>query len=57
MVDVGKNTVEQYGPRRLWDDVERAYGEWEGAGRPARDHIGLTVTRNGDHLFTLGEAS
>jgi hypothetical protein len=34
MVDVGKNTVEQYGPRRLWDDVERAYGEWEGAGRP-----------------------
>ena len=57
MVDVGQNTVEQYGPRRLWDDVERAYAEWERAGRPARDHSGLTVTRNGDHQLTLDDAS
>lgn len=54
MVDLGKSTVEQYGPRRLWDEVERAYRQWEHAGRPARHHIGLTVTRNGDHRFTLG---
>jgi Protein-L-isoaspartate carboxylmethyltransferase len=57
MVDVGKNTVEQYGPRRLWDDVERANAEWERAGRPARDHIGLTVTRSGDHQLTIDDAS
>ena len=54
MHDLDKNTVEQYGPRHLWDEVEPAYRQWEDAGRPTRDRIGLTVTRTGEHLFTLG---
>lgn len=36
--------VEQVGGRRLWDEVEDAYGWWAGRGRPARDRFGLTVT-------------
>jgi protein-L-isoaspartate(D-aspartate) O-methyltransferase len=56
MLDLAKDAVEQYGPRHLWDEVERAYREWEDAGRPTRDHIGLTVTRTGEHRYTLSEA-
>ncbi|MGH3326826.1 MAG: methyltransferase domain-containing protein [Streptomycetales bacterium] len=36
--------VEQYGPRRLWEEVEAAYRWWGHAGRPARERFGLTVT-------------
>lgn len=57
MIGLGKGTVEQYGPRQLWDEVERAYREWEDADRPTRDRIGLTVTRTGEHRFTLNETS
>ncbi|MFC9930294.1 methyltransferase domain-containing protein [Streptomyces sp. NPDC127190] len=54
--------VEQYGPRRLWDEVETAYRWWEEQGRPPRDHFGLTVTPDGqqvwldqpDHVVTTG---
>mgnify|MGYP001160340589 CR=1 FL=1 len=56
MLDLAKDAVEQHGPRHLWDEVERAYREWEDAGRPTRDHIGLTVTRTGEHRYTLSEA-
>lgn len=38
------NTVEQGGPRRLWDDVERARGEWKALGKPTRRRFGVTVT-------------
>jgi protein-L-isoaspartate(D-aspartate) O-methyltransferase len=55
MVDRGNNTVEQYGPRHLWDEVERAYQQWVDAGRPARERIGPTVARDGEHRFTLDE--
>ncbi|WP_406203297.1 methyltransferase domain-containing protein [Kitasatospora sp. NBC_01560] len=40
----GQFTVGQYGPRRLWDEVEAAYRWWEGHGRPAPERFGLTVT-------------
>ncbi|WP_455410030.1 hypothetical protein [Streptomyces hiroshimensis] len=26
--------VEQYGPRRLWDEVEAGYRKWEALGSP-----------------------
>lgn len=38
--------VEQYGPRRLWDEVEAAYRWWIAAGSPARERFGLTVDPN-----------
>lgn len=40
----GRHVVEQYGPRRLWDEVEAAYAWWVDIGRPARERFGLTVT-------------
>ncbi len=36
--------VHQYGPRRLWDEVEAAYHRWIAWGRPERERFGLTVT-------------
>jgi hypothetical protein len=36
--------VAQYGPRRLWDEVEEAYYWWIEAGRPDRERFGMTVT-------------
>ncbi|MEV7024309.1 methyltransferase domain-containing protein [Kitasatospora sp. NPDC093558] len=35
--------VWQYGPRRLWDEVEAAYRWWEQHGRPGPERFGLTV--------------
>jgi protein-L-isoaspartate O-methyltransferase len=43
--------VEQFGPRRLWDEVEAAYGWWVDAGKPARDRFGVTVTPDGQHVW------
>ena len=36
--------VEQYGPRRLWDEVEAAYAWWTNTGRPERERFGVTVS-------------
>ncbi|MFD8087031.1 methyltransferase domain-containing protein [Kitasatospora sp. NPDC059722] len=36
--------VWQYGPRRLWHEVEAAYRWWEQHGQPGPDRFGLTVT-------------
>jgi protein-L-isoaspartate O-methyltransferase len=35
--------VDQYGPRRLWDEVVAAYTRWVGWGMPGRDRFGMTV--------------
>ncbi|NIY69195.1 methyltransferase domain-containing protein [Streptomyces malaysiensis] len=35
--------VWQAGERRLWDEVEAAYGWWVGRGRPDHNRFGLTV--------------
>ncbi|WP_225097860.1 methyltransferase domain-containing protein [Streptomyces sp. CoH27] len=40
-------TVYQSGPRRLWDEVERALTWWAERGRPDLDRFGLTVGRDG----------
>jgi hypothetical protein len=36
--------VHQYGPHRLWDQVERALGTWLDAGRPHMSAFTFTVT-------------
>ncbi|MFE2942557.1 methyltransferase domain-containing protein [Streptomyces sp. NPDC059255] len=43
--------VTQYGPRSLWDEVERSYRRWEERGRPERDRAGLSVTRSGEQVW------
>lgn len=43
--------VGQYGPRRLWDEVEGAYREWGRLGRPGRDRAGLSVTSGGEYVW------
>ncbi|MEV5238359.1 methyltransferase domain-containing protein [Streptomyces cinnamoneus] len=43
--------TEQYGPRRLWDEVETAYRTWQQLGTPDRDRTGLTVDREGQHVW------
>jgi protein-L-isoaspartate(D-aspartate) O-methyltransferase len=46
-------TVEQDGPIRLWEVVERAYTLWTELDRPGRNRFGLTVTPNGVHVLWL----
>ena len=41
------------GPRRLWDDVERAHALWRAHRRPGWDRIGLTVTPDRIHTVWL----
>ena len=36
--------VGQYGPRRLWDEVEAAHRSWARLGSPGRNRAGLSVT-------------
>lgn len=44
-------TVEHYGPRGLWDELESAFRLWEHRGRPDRDRAGLTITAEGQHVW------
>lgn len=34
----------QHGPRRLWDEIERAHAWWVQHGRPAHTRLGISVT-------------
>ncbi|MGW3010656.1 protein-L-isoaspartate(D-aspartate) O-methyltransferase [Streptomyces sp. NPDC001219] len=43
--------VWQFGPRRLWDEVENAYRWWDGHGRPDTSRFGLTVTVEGQRVW------
>lgn len=36
--------VRQFGPRRLWDEVETAYRWWDDQGQPGLERYGVTVT-------------
>jgi protein-L-isoaspartate O-methyltransferase len=47
--------VVQGGPRRLWDEVERAHGSWVDLGSPDRERFGLTVTPDGDQHVWLDD--
>jgi protein-L-isoaspartate(D-aspartate) O-methyltransferase len=43
--------IEQFGPRRLWDEVVAAYTRWLGWGMPERDRFGLTVSADGQQVW------
>ncbi|MGH3838970.1 MAG: methyltransferase domain-containing protein [Pseudonocardiaceae bacterium] len=43
-------TVRQFGPRRLWDEVEAAHQWWVDAGRPDADRWRFTVTPDGQRI-------
>jgi hypothetical protein len=46
--------VAQYGPRALWDEIEDAYRAWQAAGEPSRDRYGLTIDKDGQHVWLGG---
>ncbi len=43
--------VVQSGPRKLWDEVEKAYGWWASQGRPGFERFGLTVGPGGESVW------
>lgn len=43
--------VVQSGPRKLWDEVERAYFWWDARRRPGFERFGLTVTADRETLW------
>ncbi|WP_030894141.1 methyltransferase domain-containing protein [Streptomyces sp. NRRL F-5053] len=45
--------TEQYGPRRLWDEVAAAWRRWHALGRPERGRFGVTATQDGRLRFWL----
>lgn len=47
------NEVYQWGPRRLWDEVEAALTWWEACGRPDMEDWRVEVTNGGDVVFSL----
>ncbi len=49
--DAGEFEVTQYGDRRLWNEVERAFLRWISWGRPSRERFGLTLTPEGQHVW------
>ncbi|MGW2018111.1 methyltransferase domain-containing protein [Streptomyces sp. NPDC001927] len=49
-------TVWQYGPRRLWSEVEAAHAWWHNVGRPGPERFGLTVRPDGTHAPWLDRA-
>jgi protein-L-isoaspartate O-methyltransferase len=46
-----RHPVRQGGPRRLWDEVERAHAWWIEAGQPGPERFGLTVTARGQYTW------
>ncbi|HET9141912.1 ATP-grasp peptide maturase system methyltransferase [Actinophytocola sp.] len=43
--------VTQGGPRRLWDEAEKAYAQWCELGRPRRSRFGITVDPDTQDLW------
>ncbi|MEU8773361.1 methyltransferase domain-containing protein [Streptomyces sp. NPDC048606] len=46
-------TVWEYGPRRLWSEVEAAYRWWNLSGEPSPERFGMTITAGGEHRAWL----
>lgn len=42
----GSYRIRQYGPRRLWDEVEAAFRSWAAVGKPLLDRSRITVSAN-----------
>lgn len=53
--NVESNTVEQFGQRRLWDELENIYDRWERLGRPSRERFGMTVHPDGTDSLWLDD--
>ncbi|MET9608124.1 methyltransferase domain-containing protein [Streptomyces sp. NPDC006512] len=49
--------VDQFGPRRLWDEAENAYQWWTRLQRPARDRAGITVDHTGQRVWLDDQAN
>ncbi|MFJ7276590.1 methyltransferase domain-containing protein [Kitasatospora sp. NPDC098663] len=47
-------TVWQYGPRRLWDEIEEAHRWWEKSDRPGPDRFGLRIVGDEQQVFLDG---
>jgi hypothetical protein len=47
----GRSLVQEHGPRGLWAELEDAHRQWEAAGSPQRDRVGLTVTPQGHQVW------
>jgi protein-L-isoaspartate O-methyltransferase len=47
--------VVQGGPRRLWDEIERAHAAWVELGSPERERFGLTVEPDGEQHVWLDD--
>ncbi len=43
--------IKQWGPRRLWDEVESAYHWWVSEGRPSHDRFGISVGSGGQAVW------
>lgn len=56
MLDSELGTVEQFGPRMIWDEIEAVHELWQRFGCPDRTRLGLTVDASGNH-FWLDEPS
>lgn len=44
-------TLEQFGPRSLWDETEAAHTWWTRLGKPGRDRAGLVVDTDGQRVW------
>lgn len=51
----GPYLVHQYGPRRLWDEVEAAHNWWVNQGMPGADRWQFIVTREGQRIELVGQ--
>ncbi|WP_067969352.1 methyltransferase domain-containing protein [Nocardiopsis trehalosi] len=49
--DGGDAAVSERGPRDLWSEARDAYFTWVGWGEPGRERFGLTVDREGHHVW------
>ncbi|MEE1796833.1 methyltransferase domain-containing protein [Streptomyces sp. BE308] len=43
--------VWQYGPGLLWEEIEQAWWEYEGLGRPGPDQFGMTATHRAQQVW------
>lgn len=50
-------TVTEAGDTPLWPNIEWAYEQWNAAGRPSWDQLGLTVSPDGAHRIWLDDPS
>lgn len=51
--DDGFHTVQQGGPRRVWDSIETAFTTWNSAGQPSRSAFGVSAstTKNDQRVW------